>query len=174
MFAITGTPGVGKTTVAKILENRGYRVVDFITIAKYYGCVDESDEEIEVDLDLLKKLFRPDDFNFDFVEGHLSHCIANRCIVLRCRPDMLEERMRKKGWNEEKILENLEAEIIDYVLIEALETCREVHEIDTTFLSPEEVSNIVESIYKGRESFSPGNVDWIGELGDEVYRYLRL
>ena len=87
---------------------------------------------------------------------------------------MLEERIRKKGWNEEKILENLEAEIIDYVLIEALETCREVHEIDTTFLSPEEVSNIVESIYKGRESFSPGNVDWIGELGDEVYRYLRL
>ncbi len=173
MFAITGTPGVGKTTVAKILENRGYRVVDFIIIAKYYGCVDESDGEIEVDLDLLKKLFRPDDFNFDFVEGHLSHYIANRCVVLRCRPDVLEERMRKKGWDEEKILENLEAEIIDYVLFEAIENCDEVHEIDTTGMNPEMVANAVEDIFKGRESFPVGNIDWISELGDEIYRYLR-
>ncbi len=173
MFAITGTPGVGKTTVAGILENRGYRVADLLAIAEYYGCVDESGEEIEIDLDHLTELFRPDDFNFDFVEGHLSHHVAEKCIVLRCRPDVLERRMRKKGWNDKKILENLEAEIIDYVLIEALRTCSEVHEIDTTFLSPEEVANAVESIYGGRKSFPSGNIDWIGEMGDGIYRYLR-
>lgn len=174
MFAITGTPGVGKTAVAKILESRGYRVTNLNAIAEHYGCVEESEDAIEVDVVALTQLFNPDDFDFDFVEGHLSHHIAERCIVLRCRPDVLEHRLRERGWDDEKIVENIEAEIIDYVLIEALKTCIDVHEVDTTFLSPEEVADIVENVYTGSKSILPGNVDWIRDLGDEIDRYLKL
>ncbi len=174
MFAITGTPGVGKTTVAKVLESRGYRVAHFNEIARHYGCVDEGNDTVEIDLDLLAELFNPDEFNFDFVEGHMSHYIADRCAVLRCRPDVLERRMRERGWDEKKILENLEAEIIDYVLVEAMEICDEVNEIDTTFMSPEEVSDTVEHIFKGELNQPPGKIDWIRELGEEIERYLKL
>jgi len=174
MFAITGTPGVGKTTVAEILKSRGYRIENLNKIAEHYGCIEKNEGVVEVDVFALRDLFNPDDFNLDFVEGHLSHHIAERCIVLRCRPDVLEVRMRNKGWDQEKILENIEAEAIDYVLIEALESCREVHEIDATYLSPEEVAEMVESAYRGEKTFPPGSVDWISQLDDEIYRYLRL
>lgn len=174
MFAITGTPGVGKTAVAKVLQEKRYSIVDFNTIARYYGCIGEGDDIVEIDLDMLLELFNPDDFNFDFVEGHLSHYITDRCVVLRCRPDVLERRMREKGWGENKILENIEAEIIDYVLVEAMETCNEVHEIDTTLMSPKEVADAIELVFMGEKSFPVGSVDWIEELGDEVFRYLEF
>lgn len=173
MLAITGTPGVGKTSVAEVLRVRGYRVLHLNEIAKHYGCLEEDGGEMLVDLEALVEKFSEDDFSADFVEGHLSHHIAKRCVVLRCNPVELRERMEGKGWSEEKIVENLEAEIIDYILIEALETCEEVHEIDTTGRTPEEVADLVEKIFRGEVSLPPGRVDWIAELGDRIDEFVR-
>ncbi|NOY10894.1 MAG: AAA family ATPase [Archaeoglobi archaeon] len=173
MLAITGTPGVGKTSVAEVLRSRGYRVLHLNEIAKHYGCLEEDGEEKLVDLEALVERFSEDDFSADFVEGHLSHHIARRCVVLRCNPVELRRRMEGKGWSEEKIAENLEAEIIDYILVEALEVCEEVHEIDTTGRTPEEVADLVEKIFRGEVSLPPGSVDWIAELGDRIDEFVR-
>ncbi|WP_456478695.1 adenylate kinase family protein [Geoglobus ahangari] len=173
MLAITGTPGVGKTSVAEVLRSRGYRVLHLNEIAEHYGCLEEDGEEKLVDLEALVERFSEDDFSADFVEGHLSHHIARRCVVLRCNPVELRRRMEGKGWSEEKIAENLEAEIIDYILVEALEVCEEVHEIDTTGKTPEEVTDLVEKIFKGEVILPPGSVDWIAELGDRIDEFVR-
>ncbi|WP_456370633.1 adenylate kinase family protein [Geoglobus sp.] len=173
MFAITGTPGVGKTSVANVLRERGYRVIHVNEIAEQHGCLYEDDGELVIDLDELVERFSEDEFNADFVEGHLSHHISAKCVVLRCNPVELRRRMGEKGWSSEKILENLEAEIIDYILVEALEVCEEVHEIDTTSKSPEEVADIIEKIVRGEESHPPGRVDWISELGDRLSEFIR-
>lgn len=173
MLAITGTPGVGKTSVAEELRKRGYRVAHVNEIAEHYGCIEESIEGIYVDMDCLMEKFRTEDWDIDFVEGHLSHYIAERCVVLRCNPVELEKRMMAKGWSREKIMENIEAEIVDYILIEALEFCHEVHEIDTTNLKVKEVADIVERVYHGKERLEAGKIDWISELGDEIDRFMR-
>lgn len=173
MLAITGTPGVGKTSVAEILRKRGYRVLHVNDIARHYGCMDEEGDDLVVDLDALTERFNEGDFDADFIEGHLSHYVARRCVVLRCNPLELKRRMEAKGWSEEKVMENLEAEIIDYVLVEALEVCEEVHEVDTTGRTPEDIADIVEMIYRGDKSSPPGNIDWIAELGDKIDEFIR-
>ncbi len=169
MIAITGTPGTGKTTVAEILRKRGYKVLNVNELAEIHGCVEEEGEVKVVDVECLERI----EVDADFVEGHLSHHLkVDAVIVLRCRPDVLYERLVGKGWSEEKIRENVEAELIDYILVEALEKHAEVHEIDTTNLSPEEVADKIEEILKGK-SYPSGSVDWISEMGDEVYKYIR-
>ncbi|AIY90704.1 adenylate kinase family protein [Geoglobus acetivorans] len=173
MFAITGTPGVGKTTVSEILRKKGYRVIHLNEVAEYYGCISREGDELVVDLDCLAERFDPDEWECDFVEGHLSHHVADRCAVLRCHPAELLERMKSKNWDEDKILENLEAEIVDYILVESLEMCAEVHEIDTTGKTPHEVAGIVESIYLRQAASPPGNVDWISEIGGEIDGFIR-
>ena len=51
------------------------------------------------------------------VEGHLLADMDIDCdlvIVMRCPIDILEQRLVKRGYNQKKIKENIEAELIDY------------------------------------------------------------
>ena len=100
------------------------------------------------------------------LEGHFSHMLKpDLAIVLRCSPKVLEKRLRRKGWDEKKVRENVEAEAVDVVLIEALENVPEVCEIDTTKMKPSQVSRAIDSIISGeRQKYRVGNVDWSEEV----------
>jgi adenylate kinase len=100
------------------------------------------------------------------LEGHFSHMLRpDVAIVLRCSPKVLEKRLRKKGWDESKIRENVEAEAVDVVLIEAVENVPEVLEIDTTDMKPGQVAKAIDSIVAGeRQKYRVGNVDWSEEV----------
>lgn len=170
MIALTGTPGCGKTSVAGELRKRGYKVISLKDFAEMHGCAKKEGDEIVVDIEKLSK------HDFDgIVEGHLSHLLKPKiAIVLRCNPLVIKERLLKRGWSYEKVMENVEAELIDLILVEALENCEEVYEIDTTEMSVEEVADAIEKILRFREGYEPGKVDWISKLGDrieEVTRY---
>jgi len=164
-IALTGTPGVGKTTVSKVLKRRGYKILDlnnFIEEEDLRGDKDIDRSSFEVDTERLREVYNSKNLNPDVVEGHLAHHLSlSPTVVLRCSPSGLEKRMSKKGWDEDKIKENLEAEMLDLILIEALEKSEDVYEIDTTGKSPEEVASAVEEIMHGNfESYEPGSVDW--------------
>ncbi len=176
LIALTGTPGVGKSTVAEILRKRGYRVLHLNELAERFNCViDEEDDCKVVDVDKLAKEVRKAVRGLTIVEGHLSHLLnPDLAIVLRCNPLLLKERLERRGWKEEKILENVEAELIDVILVEALDNVEEVYEIDTTNLTPEEVANAVEEILKGEsEKYKPGKIDWLSEVGDHLDNIIR-
>jgi adenylate kinase len=98
------------------------------------------------------------------LEGHFSHRLAEWAIVLRLSPEVLRRRLLERGYSERKVRENLEAEALDIVLAEAVECCRRVDEIDTTELTPQEVSGIVERIIRGELRLPPGQVDWLEEF----------
>ena len=84
-------------------------------------------------------------------------------IVLRLHPSLLRPRLKARGYSEAKIRENLEAEALDVILVEAVEMCRRVDEIDTTGKSAAEVAGMIREIVEGRLRLTPGQVDWLEE-----------
>jgi adenylate kinase len=164
LVALTGTPGTGKTTIAALLP---YRVIDINALVKGgmnfgkdpdRGCL-EADMEAIAD-----HLAGQDCDEILILEGHFSHHFANWAIVLRLAPSALKLRLEARGYSSAKIQENLEAEALDVILVEAVELCGRVDEIDTTGKSPLEVAEMVTQIVQGRLRLPAGQVDWLTEF----------
>lgn len=168
--SITGTPGTGKSTVGAILSREGHTVVELGSIIKEHRLYEGRDEErdtLEVDPEVLRKRvpgLLPD--GDVILIGHLSHLVdADIIVVLRCRPSVLERRLDIRGWGQLKVRENVEAEALDVILIEAVETGHDVLEVDTTDLTPVQAKDAVEEILAGeRSKYMIGNVDWSQEV----------
>jgi len=167
LIALTGTPGTGKSTVADELSRRGHPVVRANdTIGPYIIEEDEERKAHVIDTDRWC-----DEFSIKegIVEGHLTHLLpAGRVIVLRCRPDILKERLAARGYHDEKIAENVEAELLDVVLVEAMEehTPEMIYEIDATDKTVAEVADMVEGIMTGDVPPGHGIVDWLATCAD--------
>jgi len=176
IIAVTGTPGAGKTTVSKLLaEKLGYEYVSLRDYAIEKGIGEMKGDELEVEVDELAYNFERDFKGKNVVvDGHLSHFLnADLVVVLRAHPRLIGERLTERGYSREKVGENVEAELVDVILVEALEENENVIEVDTTGKTPEEVVNeILELIEKGVKK-RVGVVDW-SEVYDEVIPYLRL
>ncbi|MEA1944585.1 MAG: adenylate kinase family protein [Euryarchaeota archaeon] len=172
IIGITGTPGTGKTSACALLED----VLDLNELIKreglYFG-IDKKRDSLIADMDAVYDRVQEiaDDRNF-VIEGHLSHHVSDVAIVLRTSPDELRRRLSKRGYSEAKIQENVEAETIDVILIEAVEWCDKVYEIDTTDKTVEKVADMIREILDGLDSkitidkYKPGSVDWSEHLYD--------
>jgi adenylate kinase len=163
-IALTGTPGIGKTTVASLLP---YDVIDINTLVREglslgvdpeRGCLEANMNGLE---GRLKEL---DTEGITILDGHFSHHFTAQAIVLRLHPKELKKRLETRGYDEKKINENLEAEAIDIILAEAVEICERVDEIDTTGKAPEEVARLILGVIKGEISFPPGQVNWLEDF----------
>ncbi len=169
IILITGTPGTGKSTTAQLVAEalgvQNLRISDLIDKNIVIGR-DEERESLEIDIGKLYEKIKKMELKDTVIDGHLSHLLPFEdaiVIVLRARPEVLEERLKAKGFNRRKIKENLEAEAIDVCLIESFERHKKVYEIDTSELSPEEVIEAELEIISGKgESYLPGKIDWSG------------
>ncbi len=165
-IAITGTPGTGKTSVAKELaEILSYAYVDLNKLVEERGLVTGFDWERNskiVDTEKMKGLVLPDNC---VVDGHLSHFLnVDVVVVLRTNPEVLKERLKKKGWNEKKVQENVEAEILGVCAYEAYESGKKVLEVDTSFKTPEKVALEIKTLIEKNESTE--EIDWLEEYGN--------
>lgn len=176
--ALTGTPGTGKSTVAKLLQQRGYTVLDLHHIAVEQQCITGVDPQRQsqiIDTEkvdaFIKKTYSPQQ-TLCFIEGHLSHLLssADKIILWRCHPMILRSRLTTRGWNKEKIDENVEAEILDVILCEALDRHPRDHifEIDASAMTPEEmlscIQDLIDHDFAMRENYKVGCIDWSEEL----------
>jgi len=171
VVCITGTPGVGKTSVSRELKKRldanlievnrlaedkglflgedpvrGYKIVDIPSLCR------EIEEVIIQD-------------SFNIVEGHLSHyCrICDLVIVLRLDPNILWGRLEGRGYDHGKVKENVEAEALGVCAYEAYQLHEDrVHEIDTTSLSFDEVLDEIIDVLEGEKPCTFGVVDFMG------------
>lgn len=159
IIAITGTPGTGKTEVAKALAKRlGWWYLSLNELAEeedlYTGYDSERMCKI-VDLEGMKEEVHILGISHKnmIIEAHYSHEMpCDVVIVLRTDLKELRKRMGKKRWKEGKIKENLSAEAMDICKQEALELNRNTYEIDTTKKTPGEVAKEIGEIVKN-ESF---------------------
>lgn len=160
-IALTGTPGTGKTTVAGLLP---YQVIDINALVKAGMNFGKDPERgcLEADMGALADhLAKLDPDETLILEGHFSHHFADWSIVLRLAPSALRSRLETRGYSAQKIEENLEAEALDVILVEAVQRCARVDEIDTTGKSPQEVAELVARIIQGKLQLPAGQVDWL-------------
>lgn len=142
IIAISGSPGTGKTTLAKELAKKlKSKYLDVNAIIKKNGLSSGYDEIREceiVDVDILINELADlikDEGNL-IIDSHLSHYLPTEwldfCIITKCELKVLEERLKKRKYGKDKIRENLDVEIFDTSLNEAKEAGHNVVEVDTT------------------------------------------
>jgi adenylate kinase len=169
LIVVSGTPGTGKSTVAKLVAKKlNARLIDTDLLLKEHkiGTVmDEKRRSRIVDTKKLSEaaLSEAKKHPVTVFEGHLSHFVpADITVILRTEPKELEKRLKKKGWNKEKVKENVEAEAIDEITMECSRK-KNVIELDTTDEFPEVVATMVVRAIndaKIRRHYAPGKIDW--------------
>lgn len=164
IITLTGTPGTGKTTVSEEID--GFKVIDLTRFVRKHGLGEDVEKEFEVDIqqmkdELEKKVGKDEDV---IVEGHLSHHFtSDYCVVLRCNPEELEKRLKKRDYCRAKIEDNLESEKLDVILTEAVDRQEKIIEVDTTDMTAGETANeIMRKIEKDETGY--GNTDWTDQI----------
>jgi adenylate kinase len=174
IILITGTPGVGKTTLAKNLSRTtGFKLVEPNRLVRKEGLYTRFDRRRKtyiVDEGKLRKrleaLSRSSErivLPTHLVGGFLPTGRVKLVLVLRLNPVVLYKRLRARGWTKRKAWENTEAEILDVCLQESrlLLGPRKVYEIDTTRKSvPAVYREALRAISRGRTGKS-GVVNWL-------------
>ena len=142
-YALTGTPGTGKTSLKKHLNKK------IISLSEYYEQASEGktdNGEWIVDIEKLDNILEDSDCNF--FEGNFSHKLdkIDKVIVLRCDPQILEKRLESRNYSKNKVRENLEAEAIGLIYSEAIEIQdrANVFQVDNSTRKPQETANIIE------------------------------
>ncbi|MBN1455143.1 MAG: adenylate kinase family protein [Methanomicrobia archaeon] len=179
IIGITGTPGTGKTSVCRSGAVACLDLTSVVETKGFYTGVDPDRGSLIADLERLGDYVRRKEAAANgsvlVIEGHLAHLLKPAvAIVLRTHPHALVARLTRKGFSTRKIQENLEAEVLDLILAEAVELCETVYEVDTSGRSVAEVASVVRTIIAAeteegaergrsaalRERYKPGSVDW--------------
>ncbi len=135
LIVISGTPGTGKTTWAKVLAKKlGYNRLD---LHDYYKEIstgyNRSKQAYDIDLKKFEKLVKGLKEN-TILDSHIAHLLPkiDLCIVLTCSNlKKLEKRLKARKYSKRKARENLDAEIFQICLNEAKENGHKVIEFDT-------------------------------------------
>lgn len=116
------------------------------------------------------------------IDGHYASAVTPtehvaQVFVLRRDPRELKQFMERCGYTGSKLWENLQAEIIDVVLGEAVEVhAGRVCEMDVTGKSVEQVVGDILDVLEKRKTCFVGVVDWLGMLEREglTDQYLKV
>ena len=132
VIVISGSPGTGKTSVASELDKIGYLAMNLFDLAEIFECVEGFDEERDTHIVDTDKLYgHLDSFlakeeGIMIVEGHYGDVVpaqyVTKCFVLTAPTNVLKLRLLAKGYAENKINENLQAEIMQECWVEALDS----------------------------------------------------
>jgi adenylate kinase len=179
VILVTGTPCVGKTSVAQSLASKlDAFYVNLTELATHENLISGKDEErgsIIVDENRMRHKIREIVNNCDrkdvIIDGHYAVSVVPKKLVtyvfvLRRDPVELRKFMEQCGFSGRKLWENLASEILDVCLVDALNVHEKgkICELDVTGKTVKEVVNKILDVLGGREKCRVGVVDWLGKL----------
>ena len=155
IIIVTGTPGTGKTTLAKALAKKlkiSYldvnKVIDEYKLKESY---DKKRQTYVVDEKKLTKILikiiqsHPD----LIIDSHLSHYLPKKhidlCIVTKTDIKALKKRLEKRKYAKAKVEENLQAEIFEICHTEAQDQGHNIILVDTTKNKIQKCINLIEN-----------------------------
>ncbi len=190
VILITGTPCTGKTTTAKALAakiNAAYiNLTDFAKTNSLTLGEDKERKTIIIDEEKmpqkLAETISASEKEDIIIDGHYAAAVTptalvTKVFVLRRNPKELKVFMERCGYVDSKLWENLQAEIVDVCLVEAIQSQRgKVCELDVTGLSVDEVVSMILDVLDERKACYVGIVDWLGVLEREglTDQYLKV
>jgi len=191
VILITGTPCVGKTTVARLLtaelEALYINLTELATRENLVLGKDKQRNSIIVNENRMKKrineIIKKSDRNDAVVDGHYAvNVVPNKLttfvFVLRRDPVELRKLMEQCGFSEQKLTENLASEILDVCLVDALSLRGEgrICELNVTGREAEEIVKEILEVIRDPCKCCIGIVDWLGKLESEglLDEYLKI
>ena len=179
---VTGNPGVGKHTNARIIADKiNAEIIDINHVAINNNAISEkSDLGLDVDVKRLAKLLEKmlNTKRNLVVVGHLAPYVLKpegigMVAVLRRSPYELEKTLEERGYSADKVRENVASEILGTTLYDSLKTFsrRKVVEFNTTGKSPNETAEEILSALQKKPRSKPVSlgIDWlnlVSEKGD--------
>lgn len=181
VILVTGTPGVGKTAVSRLLASKldavHVNLAELVERENLISGMDKARETLIADTSRVSKriqeIIRESERDV-IIDGHYAVDVVSAnnihvVFVLRRDPNELKGFMEDRGFKERKLWENLAAEILDVCLWDAVSACGsdKVCEIDASGRRVEDVVGDVISVLEGRKKCRVGVVDWLGKLEAE-------
>jgi adenylate kinase len=135
-IAISGTPGCGKSTFAKLLGAKiGYTVVEITDLLQTHPEIilkqDVTRNVPIVSISRLNRILKG--YSKVIIVGHFAHDLVVDCVIVcHCDLKVLHSRLVARQYSQEKIRENLDAQISDMCYVESLDCGLPTVKIDTT------------------------------------------
>ena len=150
---ITGSPGTGKSIVAKLLAKKlGLELVDIKAIVRKKKLAKNHEVDLSKLTSALGFLKKRDDY---IAEGHLACEIrlpSDYLFVLRTNPKTLKKRLAKRKYPKKKLEGNLMAEMLDYCTQRAEKVYRKTAlELDTSSLTAAKAASMLEAAIKQKK-----------------------
>ena len=162
---ITGTPGVGKTSHSELLAQNipSLTHLSINTLVKERGCHEGWDEAAQswiVDEDALLDTLEEDQLSEKggyIIDWHACDLFPKAWIdlvvVLRTATEALYDRLKARNYNEGKLQENIDAEVMEVILDEARESYDEEIVVELKSEGVEDLEANVERIERWVEAW---------------------
>nr|MDO8088937.1 adenylate kinase family protein [Candidatus Sigynarchaeum springense] len=180
ILVISGTPGVGKSSIAKALAPTIHAEVltigELVAARHLFETWDEDRSTHVVDEERAREALRNEierarvrnDIEWFVIEGLMADVVADECdlaIVLRLDPRIVKTRLQQRGYGPAKVAENVQSELLGTCTYHMREARgNDFLDLDTTGKSVAEIAGIIHRIVQGLENkatYRPGLVDWI-------------
>lgn len=175
VIVITGTPGVGKTTLCANLKKKVkgcalYNATDLVNEFKLYSGKDKFGAKIVRMKKLERKIsqiIKKEKSGTIIFEGHVLADLkikGAKAVVLREHLGTIKSRLLKRGYPTEKIRENIVSEALDYCGASSYDNYAMVYEI----MNGKSAQTQILSIVKGNYNKKPVAINLLEELVEVI------